>query len=156
MKQTRLQMWLTLLLAFVLEVLPLPLWFNFFWPPWVALVVIRWSLVAPKLGGLGLGFIAGLLLDVYSGAALGQHAIAYTLIAYAGIRQHLLVRPKSLLQQIGFVALLLLLAEMVIWAIDGWTGRSTGDWTRWLPILSGALLWPALQSARIFSLSRRR
>jgi rod shape-determining protein MreD len=148
MKETRSQMGLILLLAFVLEALPLPAWFGGFWPSWVALVVIRYSLLAPRLGGLGLGFLGGLLLDIYTGAVLGQHAIAYCLLAYVGIRQHLLVRPKSMAQQVGFVALLLLLAEVAIWVVDGWTGRSTGDWSRWLPILTSAALWPVLQRQR--------
>lgn len=148
MKSTRVQMWSFLLAAFVLEALPLPAWFNVFWPSWVALVIIRWSLLAPRLGGLGLGFVGGLLLDVYTGAVLGQHAMAYCLLAYGGIRQHLLVRPKSMAQQIGFVAALLLLAEVVIWTVDGWAGRSTGDWTRWVSILTSAALWPLLQRQR--------
>jgi hypothetical protein len=26
--------------------------------------------------------------------------------------------------------------------IDGWTGQPTGNWSRWLPVLSGTIVWP--------------
>jgi cell shape-determining protein MreD len=45
-------------------------------------------------------------------------------------------------EQTLLVAGLLLLWEIVVWAIDGWTGHSTTGWTRWLPVLTGSMLWP--------------
>ena len=133
---------ITSLVAFVLQVLPLPIWLAAARPPFAVIAVIFWSLIAPRVGGIGLGFLMGLALDVYRGVVFGQHALALALVAYIAVRQHLIVRNKPIFEQTLFAALMLLLAETVTWAIDGWTGNATGGWTRWLPVLTGALLWP--------------
>jgi rod shape-determining protein MreD len=138
----RRRMVLTTLAAFVLQVLPLPFWLAVVRPPFAVIAVIFWSIIAPRAGGIALGFATGLALDVYRGAVLGQHALALAFAAYVAIRQHLLVRTKPLFEQTLFAAGLLLGCELVVWAIDGWTGSGTGGWTRWLTVFSGALLWP--------------
>lgn len=137
---------LTTLIAFVLQALPLPLWAAAARPPFAALVVIFWSLIAPRLGGVGLGFAVGLALDVYRGVVFGQHALALAFVAYVAVRQHLIIRNKSIFEQTLFVTILLLSFEAIIWVIDGFTGHATGGWTRWLPVLTGPLIWPLTAS----------
>jgi rod shape-determining protein MreD len=87
--------------------------------------VVYWSLNAPRAGGIALGFLTGLALDVFKGAVLGQYALATSLVAYVTIRQHLMMRNKPVFEQTLFVALMLLLWEIVVWAIDGWTGQNS-------------------------------
>jgi len=81
------------------------------------------------------------------GAVLGQYALATSFIAYVSIRQHLLLRNKPVLQQTLFVAAMLLLWEIVIWAIDGWTGQASAGMGRWLHVLIGAACWPLIVAA---------
>jgi rod shape-determining protein MreD len=107
-------------------------------------LVIFWSLTAPRVGGIALGFLTGLAIDVYQGVVLGQHALATALVAYIAIRQHLLVRTKPLLEQSLFVLALLLAWVAACWLIEAFTGSSTGDWTRWVTALTGAVIWPLL------------
>jgi len=142
----RSRMTLTALAAFVLQVLPLPIWLAVIRPPFAVIAVVFWSLIAPRAGGIALGFVVGLALDVYRGAVFGQHALALSLVAYVAIRQHLQVRAKPLLEQTLFAAGLLLAFELVTWAIDGWTGNAAGGWMRWLPVVTGAMLWPLTSS----------
>ncbi len=133
---------LSTLVAFVLQVVPLPWWLAVVRPPLVVITVIFWSLIAPRLGGIGLGFLVGLALDVYRGVIFGQHALALSFVAYVAIRQHLIVRNKTMFEQALFAASLLFAFEAITWAVDGWTGNATGGWTRWLPVVTGALIWP--------------
>ncbi len=133
---------LTTLAAFVLQVLPLPFWLAAVRPPLAVIAVIFWSLIASRVGGITLGFVTGLALDVYRGAVFGQHALALSLVAYIAVRQHLLVRNKPLFEQTVFAAALLFASEAVSWTIDGWTSNAAGGWMRWLPIIGGSLLWP--------------
>jgi len=49
-------------------------------------------------------------------------------------------RPRSSL----FVLGALLIYEVVLWAIDGWTGHPLASATRWLHTLVGAALWPVI------------
>jgi rod shape-determining protein MreD len=130
------------LAAFVLQVVPLPWGLAVVRPPFAVIVVIFWSLIAPRIGGIGLAFLVGLALDVYRGVIFGQHALALAFVAYVAIRQHLIVRNKPMFEQTLFAAALLFAFEAITWAIDGWTGNATGGWTRWLPVITGALLWP--------------
>ena len=133
---------LSTLAAFVLQVVPLPWWLAVARPPLAVITVIFWSLIAPRIGGIGLGFLVGLALDVYRGVIFGQHALALSFVAYVAIRQHLIVRNKTMFEQALFAASLLFAFEANTWAVDGWTGHATGGWTRWLPVVTGALIWP--------------
>jgi rod shape-determining protein MreD len=89
-----------------------------------------------------IGFAAGLALDVLGGAQLGQHAFAFTLLTYLALKLHLLTRAKPIFEQAIFVLLALVIYEATLWAIDGFSSRSTGSWLRWLHVPVGAILWP--------------
>ena len=132
---------LTALAALGLHLLPLPDVIGMFRPAFVVLCVAYWSLNRPRAGGIALGFLSGLALDVFKGAVLGQYALATSFVAYVTIRQHLLLRNKPQLQQMMFVAVMLLLWEIVIWAIDGWTGQASAGLGRWLHVLTGTASW---------------
>lgn len=134
----------TSLAGLALQLLPLPALIAPARPAFAVLAVVYWSMLAPRAGGIALGFACGLALDVFRGAVLGQYALATALVAYVTIRQHLLVRNKPVFEQALFVAAMLLAWEIVAWAIDGWTGQARGGWSRWLHVPIGALCWPLL------------
>jgi rod shape-determining protein MreD len=134
--------WITMLIALVLTLLPLPQSLAILWPNLVLLTVFYWSTMAPTAGGVLIGFAAGLALDVLGGAQLGQHAFAFTLLTYLALKLHLLTRAKPIFEQAIFVLLALLIYEATLWAIDGFSSRSTGSWLRWLHVPVGAILWP--------------
>lgn len=127
-----------------LQFLPLPSMLEDVRPPVLVLTVIYWSLAVPRAGGIMLGFIAGLAIDVFKGAVLGQYALATSLIAYLAIRQHLLVRNKPVFEQALLVGVALTIYELVAWLIDGWSGHAMGGIARWLPIVTGAAVWPVV------------
>ena len=52
-------------------------------PDFVALVLAFWCMRQPLKIGIGAGFVFGLLTDIGVGAAMGQHAFSYVLLAYA-------------------------------------------------------------------------
>lgn len=139
---TRLRLALNLVVAFLLQVLPLPPALAMLRPPLLVLAVAWWSLAAPQAGGIGAAFLAGLALDVVRGAVLGQHALATALVAYVAVRQHLLVRHKPVLEQSLFVAALLVLWQAVVSLIGLWTGHAGDGWRGWVPMAVGTLLWP--------------
>ena len=60
------------------------------------------------------------------------------------MRLHLLTRAKPMFEQSFFALGALLLHEAVLWAIDGWSGHPINSFTRWLPALTGAALWPVV------------
>lgn len=136
------RIFLTVLLALFLSVVPVPAWVAAARPAFLVLTVLYWSIAVPRAGGLTLGWIAGLVLDIFQGSVLGEHALALSLVTYITVREHQKIRSKPVFQQSLIVMGLLIIYEFVVFAIDGWTGHVLYGPLRWLQVLTGALLWP--------------
>lgn len=71
----------SLLAAFLLNLLP---WGALSWvPDFLAVTVMFWAVREPRIVGIGTAFALGVLLDVHDATVLGEHALSYTLLAYA-------------------------------------------------------------------------
>jgi rod shape-determining protein MreD len=134
----------TTVLGLILTAIPLPTWAAIVRPAFVGLIVIYWSLMVPRAGGVALGFVSGLALDIFQGSLLGEHALALALVTYLTIRLHLLLRAKPLFEQGLFVLAALFVYEFVLWLIDGWSGHPLTTAARWVHPLTGALIWPVV------------
>lgn len=132
----------TAIAGLILSLLPLPHLVALLRPSFLVLVVIYWSTMLPRAGGVTLGFVAGLILDAFQGSVLGEHALALSLVTYLTIRLHLLVRAKPLFEQSLFVFAALMAYEFLLWVIDGWSGHALSTPLRWIPTVTGGLLWP--------------
>jgi len=146
---------LSVFVALTLTVLPLPPWLDVLRPAFLVLTVLFWSVNAPRTGGIALGFFAGLLLDVFQGPVLGEHALALSLITYIAVREHQRIRSKPAIQQALFVFVALLFYEVVLFMIDGWTGHPVTSPLRWLHTLTGALIWPPVAAILAYGSGRR-
>ncbi|HEX4024898.1 MAG TPA: rod shape-determining protein MreD [Steroidobacteraceae bacterium] len=133
---------LTSLVALVLSLVPLPHWAAILRPAFLVLVVLYWSTMLPRAGGMTLGFGGGMTLDAFHGAVLGEHALALSFVTYLAIRLNLLVRAKPLFEQSLFVFAALMAYEFLLWVIDGWSGYPLSTPTRWVHTLTGGLIWP--------------
>ncbi|MEY4762914.1 MAG: hypothetical protein RLZZ200_2770 [Pseudomonadota bacterium] len=134
----------TVFVALLLMLVPLPRFLSVLRPPLVALVILYWSTMSPRSGGILVGFLSGLLIDLLQGSLLGEHALALSLVTYLAVRMHLMTRAKPIFEQGLLVLIGLLLHEGLIWAIDGWSGHPLNNWLRWLPCFTGAALWPVV------------
>jgi rod shape-determining protein MreD len=141
--------------ALLLTVLPLPPWLDVLRPAFLVLAVLYWSINAPRTGGIALGFFAGLALDVFQGPVLGEHALALTLVSYIAVREHQRIRSKPAIQQALIVFAALIVYEIVLFTIDGWTGRAVTTPLRWVHTLSGALIWPPAAAVLAYAAGRR-
>ena len=72
--------WLTLVLAFVFNLVPLGRMPAM--PDFLAVVLVFWNVHQTRRIGVGVAFLFGLAMDVHDGAVLGQHALAYTLLGF--------------------------------------------------------------------------
>lgn len=86
-------MFLSILGAFALEVLPWSGDWLLARPDFVLLVILFWTLHEPRSIGQGVAFALGLLVDVSDSMLLGQHAFAYVIAVY--LAQVLRVRILS-------------------------------------------------------------
>jgi rod shape-determining protein MreD len=152
---SRTQLLLSALVALILTVLPLPHWLDVVRPAFLVLTVLYWSVNAPRAGGLAIGFFAGLMLDVFQGPVLGEHALALSLVTYIAVREHQRIRSKPAIQQALIVFAALIVYEIVLFMIDGWTGRPVTSPLRWVHTLTGALIWPPAAAILAYGAGRR-
>jgi rod shape-determining protein MreD len=143
------------LAALVASVLPLPGWIELLRPDFVALTVLWFTLLSPRLTGLFYAWGAGLALDVFKGVLLGQHALALTVIAYLAAKLRLQVRAFPRLQQTAVVLALLWLNEFLVFWIDGVAGHPVTDPRRWLSVVIGAACWPLVTGLFARATARR-
>ena len=111
-------------------------------PDFVALVLLFWCIRQPRLVGLGIGWTLGLLTDAGNGVLLGQHALAYSLLAFLGIwlsRRILWFSPGLQALHIG---VLLLIAQAVALVVRLAAGDAFPGWPILVGPLAGAALWP--------------
>ena len=113
-------------------------------PDWVALVLAIWCVREPLRIGMGAGFVLGLLVDVGQGAAMGQHALAYVVLAYFanGAARRVLWFP--LLQQALHLLPVFVLAQVLMVAVRLLAGAEFPGWSYFLSSLSSTLLWAPL------------
>lgn len=134
----------TILIALMLVMMPLPDAVRAFRPDWVALILIFWALASPHDYGVGTAFIVGLVLDVAQGTMLGQHALALCAIVYVTIKFHLLMRMFPLGQMSATVFAIIALYQFLLFWINGVAGVASPAVTHWGPVVTGALIWPFL------------
>ena len=134
----------SLLVALMLNMLPLPDWANYSRPDWVTLVLIYWAMALPQMAGVLLAFIFGLLLDVSYSTLLGQHAVALVIVTFLVQRLYLRIRVYTLIQQAMFVGVLLIIKQLIVLWVDGITDRAPDTNLYFLPSLIGAAIWPWL------------
>lgn len=134
----------TLFLALLLNVLPLSGFVLRLRPDFLALVLLFWCIQEPRLVGIGTAWFFGLAMDVADANLFGQHALAYSVLAYAAeyFRRRVLRFP--LWQQAAQVAVLLLLCQVLVLAVRLLGAAAAVPWSYFVPSLSGALLWPLL------------
>lgn len=133
---------ITLLLALMLNMLPLPDWANHIRPDWVTLVLIYWAMALPLTAGVMTAFVFGLLLDVSQSTLLGQHALALVIIIYLVQRLYLRIRVYTLIQQAIFVGILLTIKQLVVLWVSGITNNAPDITLYFLPTLTGIFIWP--------------
>ena len=113
-------------------------------PDFVALTLTFWCVRQPRRVGLGAAWLLGLLTDAGSGVLLGQHALAYSLLAFAAITLSRRVLWFSVWGQALHVAALLLFAHGVALAVRLAAGADFPGWTLLVAPLLGAALWPVV------------
>ncbi|MBC7982348.1 MAG: rod shape-determining protein MreD [Candidatus Obscuribacterales bacterium] len=149
------RMFFSAVAGLLLAIVPLPHWLNSLRPNFLLLFVIYWSLTSPHIAGLTFAWLCGFGIDIVQGLVLGQHAFAFLAVSYFTHRVQLRMRIFPVWQQATTVMLLLFVYQFIVFWIDGIIGKPVTSWQRWLPVLTGALLWPLLVAA-LDTWNRRR
>lgn len=145
-------MWMSVLIALALNMLPLGRVAGV--PDWLALIFVFWNVHQPRRMGMLPAFIFGLLMDVHQGALLGQHALAYTLLSYLAITIHRRLLWFTVPSQAVQILPLFFAAHAVSLLIRMMAGGSLPGWSVLLAPIFESALWP-LASVLLLAPQRR-
>ncbi|KRG70383.1 rod shape-determining protein MreD [Pseudoxanthomonas dokdonensis] len=132
----------SILLALLLGLLPLPTALMPLRPYWLALVMAYWIIETPERAGLGLALVVGLIADLMFGSLLGEQALRLVIMAFILQRFRARLRFFPLSQQALAMGALLLNDRIVDAAVHLALGLPVLPWNYWWAPLLGMLLWP--------------
>ncbi len=112
-------------------------------PDMVALVLLYWCTHKPHRIGIGIAWTIGIFADVADASLFGQHALAYTVLAFGGIVLHRRVQMFDLRQQ-TLQVFVLLLASYFAFAAVHWKIQGHVAWEYMAGSVTSALLWVPL------------
>jgi rod shape-determining protein MreD len=131
---------LSMLLAFAFNLLPFGRAAAM--PDLLALVLVFWAVYQPRRVGVGLGFVLGVFMDVHEGSRLGQHALAYSLMAFGAIAIHRRLQWFGPMAQALQVFPVFLVGTLVSVAARVMVGGSFPGWSILVGPVIESLLWP--------------
>ena len=134
----------SIVIALLLGLLPLPDLLQPLRPYWLALVLAYWVIEAPDSVGLGFAVIVGLIADLMFGTLLGEQALRLVIMAFILQRFRARLRFFPLSQQALAVGGLLVNDRIVTAAVHLALGEPTLPWQYWWAPAVGMLLWAPL------------
>ncbi|HXU93592.1 MAG TPA: rod shape-determining protein MreD [Gallionella sp.] len=134
---------LTVLVALFLNGLPLEGIWLMLRPDFVAVVLLYWCTHNPSRLGVGLSWAVGILADVADASLFGQHALAYTLLAFGGVVLHRRLQMFDLRQQTSQV-FVILAVTYAVYALVHWQVNGYVVWPYFLGCVTSTLLWAPL------------
>ena len=113
-------------------------------PDFAALVLAFWCVRQPRLVGLGIGWTLGLFCDAGNGVLLGQHALAYSLLAFLSVWLSRRILWFGPMLQALHIAVILLVAQAAVMLVRLAAGDPFPGWPIIVGPLLGAALWPVV------------
>jgi len=133
---------MTTFFALFLMAVPLPQSIFFYWPDWIAIVMVYWALSTPNRFGPLAGFIIGTLLEVLFVRKFGVESFALATLVFIVNGAHLQLRVLSIWQQTIVVGLFIAFYKLV----TGWLNGMVADFTitseYWFSLVGDCLVWP--------------
>ena len=134
----------SLLLALLLGLLPLPDVLQPFRPYWLALVWMYWVIEDEDRAGLGFAFMLGVIADIAYGGLLGEQSLRLVVITFLLQRFRSQLRFFPVPQQALSIGALLLNDRVIGAGVRMALGEPQLPWSYWWAPLVGLLLWAPL------------
>ncbi|MGI4862237.1 MAG: rod shape-determining protein MreD [Janthinobacterium lividum] len=118
-------------------------------PDVLAVVLLYWNLHQQRRVGIGAAFLLGIVMDVQDASLLGEHALAYTLLAFGAITLQRRVTPLPRLLQALHLLPLLVGAQLVPFLIRVLVAGRFPGWAYLIDGFVEALIWPIVSTLLI-------
>lgn len=142
--RTKIIIWLTLILALVLQSIPWPGVLEYYRPNWVLLVMFYWVLALPHKANVLTAMFFGLALDLVIGSTLGIRGIVMSVLTYIVATNFQVLRNLALWQQAVVFGLLSAFAEVIEFCGEYIIHKSVFDpHYLWVGVVN-CILWPWL------------
>ena len=132
--------YLSLILAFIFLLLPWSGTALKLRPDFMLLAIIFWLIRAPNLCNVGTAWVVGLFVDLATGGTFGQYALAYCVTAFFAVTYQRRLVLFNGAQQVFYVFLLLIIAQMVLLTLKIFAGLQPLGWSYFLPSFTGVLM----------------
>ena len=133
---------ISIIISLLLMLIPWHGWMKTLQPYWLALVIIYWSIEAPKQCGMFTVFFYSILLDILYGSLLGKHGFSMVAMVFLISKIHKRLKMTSFWQLALMVGALLLNDAFIRMTID-WLSHSPDSFSINLySVLTSILLWP--------------
>jgi rod shape-determining protein MreD len=111
-------------------------------PDFLALVIAFWCIHQPRKMGLGIAWMLGLVMDAANGALIGEHALAYAVVAFGAQWLHRRILWFPIWQQALHVLALLLVSHALMLVVRMAAGGTFPGWSFFAGSFIAAALWP--------------
>ncbi len=134
--------WLSFLVAMLLQIMPLPNLVAAWRPDWLLLVMLYWAMALPHRYNILSAWILGVLLDILLGAHLGIRALAMSLTIYIVVLHFQRLRNFSMWKQSIMIAILVCFDHLLIFWLQFIVDQASFSNGLFFPVISSMLLWP--------------
>lgn len=135
---------LSIVIALLLQIMPMPPAADIYRPDWVLLVLCYWTLALPNRVNVGVAFLNGLILDILLGTAIGVHSFALSMCIYVLAANYQRLRNYSVWQQMFVIGLVAALYHLLIFWLQHLLTDIYFLFDYLWPVLTSMLIWPWL------------
>ncbi len=132
----------SLLIALVLQIMPLPIEADVYRPDWVLIVLAYWAMALPNRVNVGIAFVTGLAMDILLGTAIGIHSFALSVSVWVLVANYQRLRNYSVWQQAIVIGLLSALYHLLVFWLQHLLTDIYFLFDYLWPTLTSMLLWP--------------
>ena len=133
---------MSLIVALILQIMPLPIVVDAFRPDWVLLVLAYWALALPTRVNVGVAFSYGLALDILLGTTLGIHSFAMSLVIFILAANYQRLRNYSVWQQAMIIGIMAALYHLVVFWLQHLLTDIFFLFDYLWPVVTSIFFWP--------------
>ncbi|MCY4178517.1 MAG: rod shape-determining protein MreD, partial [Endozoicomonadaceae bacterium] len=130
--------------AIVLSIIPIPALLEYARPLWSLLFVIFWMIMAPEKVGLFTAWSIGLFMDILTGSAPGQQALAVLLSSLLIAGMHNRIYRVIFPEQCLFVMYAIIIFQLTYLWVGIITEKIHFNFFYFIPIGTSIIIWPVV------------